>query len=98
MIRTELLERLNDVRFVHIYSAGDHTRGLFEAEASVIVSATHARKDVKGPFLVFHYDSTPEKPAFCAVINSVVARGLPSTLTITFNRTNILQTVPNQVA
>ena len=98
MIRAEAFERLNDVRFFHIYSAGDHTRGLFEAEASVVVSATHAREDVQGSFLVFHYYSTPEKPAFCAVINSVLAWGLPSTLTITFNRTNILQRVPNQVA
>ena len=50
----ETLERLDDVLFIHFYCAGDHTRGLFEAEASVVVSATHARKDVKRVFFVFH--------------------------------------------
>ena len=69
MIRAKALERLNDVRFWHVHSAGDHTRGLFEAEASVIVSPTHAREDVQSSFFVFHDYSTPEKPAFCAVIN-----------------------------
>ena len=54
MIRTEALERLNDVLFIHFDSAGDHTRGLFEAEASVVMSATHAREDVESPFFVFH--------------------------------------------
>jgi len=54
VIRTEALERLNDVLFSHFHSAGDHTRGLFEAEASVVMSATHAREDVESPFFVFH--------------------------------------------
>jgi len=42
VIRTQALERLNDVRLYHIHSTGDHTRGLFEAEASIAISATHA--------------------------------------------------------
>ena len=54
MIRTETLERLNNVLFIHFHSAGDHTRGLFEAEASVVVSATHPREYVESPFFVFH--------------------------------------------
>jgi hypothetical protein len=54
VFRTKAFERLDDVLFFHIYCAGDHTRGLFEAEASVVVSATHAREDIQSVFLVFH--------------------------------------------
>ena len=54
MFRTKAFERLNDVLFFHFHCAGDHTRGLFEAEASVVVSATHAREDVQSVFFVFH--------------------------------------------
>jgi hypothetical protein len=46
VFRTKAFERLNDVLFFHVYCAGDHTRGLFEAEASVVMSATHAREDI----------------------------------------------------
>ena len=60
MIRAKAFERLNDVRFCHIHSAGDHTRGLFEAEASVVVSATHAREDIQSVFFVFHF-MTPDR-------------------------------------
>src|SRR4051812_26180542 len=54
MIRTKTLERRDDVLLIHIHCAGDHTRGLFEAEASVVVSATHPREDVKSLFFVLH--------------------------------------------
>jgi hypothetical protein len=54
VIPAKTLERRNDVLFIHFHCAGDHTRGLFEAEASVVVSPTHARKDVKRAFFVFH--------------------------------------------
>ena len=54
MFRTQPFERLYDVLFFHFHCAGDHTRGLFEAEASVVVSATHAREDVQSVFFVFH--------------------------------------------
>ena len=60
MIRTKMLKRLNDVLCFHFHSAGDHTRGLFEAEASVVVSATHARENVESVFLVFHF-MTPHR-------------------------------------
>jgi hypothetical protein len=33
---------------------GDHTRGLFEADASIAASATHALQDVKIFFLIGH--------------------------------------------
>jgi hypothetical protein len=54
MFRTKAFERLNDVLFSHFYCAGDHTRGLFEAEASVVVSATHACENIQSVFFVFH--------------------------------------------
>ena len=54
MFRTKALERLDDVLLIHVYRVGDHTRGLFEAEASVVVSATHPRENVESSFFVFH--------------------------------------------
>ena len=47
MLGAQSLER-GDHRFLtHLHSIGDHSRGLFEAEASVAVSATHALKNVE---------------------------------------------------
>jgi hypothetical protein len=34
---------------------GDHTRGLFEADASIAASAAHPSQDVKIFFLVGHF-------------------------------------------
>ena len=42
MICLQALERRDDILLIHLHRVGDHTRGLFEAEASVAVSATHA--------------------------------------------------------
>ena len=60
MFRTQPFERLYDVLFFHFHCAGDHTRGLFEAEASVVVSATHAREDIQSVLFVFHL-ITPDR-------------------------------------
>ncbi len=97
MFRTKAFERRDNVLLFHFDCVGDHTRGLFEAEASVVVSPTHSRENVEGVLLVFHYDSTPEKPAFCVVMASVVTCGFPPLATITFSRTNIRHGAPDQV-
>ena len=39
------LERLDDFFFTDLQRIGDHTRGLFEAEASIVESATQFAKD-----------------------------------------------------
>jgi hypothetical protein len=64
VICTKPLERLNDGFFIHFHCAGDHTRGLFEAEASVVVSTAHAGQDVKGPFFIFHLGFHAGKAGF----------------------------------
>ena len=48
------LERRNDFSLAHLQSVGDHTRGLFEAEASIAVSAAHALEYVKVFFFIGH--------------------------------------------
>jgi hypothetical protein len=53
---TQAFERRNDIFLVHIHRVGDHARGLFEAEASPIVSATHTLQDVQVFFFVCHRD------------------------------------------
>jgi hypothetical protein len=52
----QAFERRNDIFLVHIHRVGDHTRGLFEAEASPVVSATHTLQDVEVFFFVSHLD------------------------------------------
>jgi len=47
MICLQALERRDDILLIHPHRVGDHTRGLFEAEASVAVSATHAFQDIE---------------------------------------------------
>jgi hypothetical protein len=54
MIVLEALERGDDFLLVHLQGVGDHTRGLFEAEASIAVSAAHALEDVKIFFFIAH--------------------------------------------
>jgi hypothetical protein len=41
------LERRDDFFLIHLERVGDHTRGLFEAEASVAPSTAHFLKDKK---------------------------------------------------
>jgi hypothetical protein len=48
------LQRFNDFLLIHLQRIGDHTRGLFEAKASIAVSAAHALQDVEIVFLSRH--------------------------------------------
>ena len=45
MICLQAFERCDDILLIHLHRVGDHTRGLFEAEASVAASAAHALHD-----------------------------------------------------
>jgi len=45
-------ERRDDLLLVHLHRIGDHTRGLFEAKASPMVSAAHTLQDVQIFFFV----------------------------------------------
>lgn len=54
MICAQAFERGNNFLLVHLNCIGDHTRGLFEAEASIEPSATHALEDVEIFFFVSH--------------------------------------------
>lgn len=49
----QALKRFEHVLLVHLQSIGDHTRGLFEAYASIAVSAAHALKNVNIFFVGF---------------------------------------------
>lgn len=40
------LERRHKLFKIHAQCIGDHTRGLFEAHASIVVSAAHSLEDV----------------------------------------------------
>jgi hypothetical protein len=51
------LERRDDFFLIHLERVGDHTRGLFEAEASIAVSTTHAAQDVKVFLFINHGNS-----------------------------------------
>jgi len=54
VLGAQALERRDDILLSHLQSIRDHTRGLFEAEASVAVSAAHALKNVKFFFFIGH--------------------------------------------
>jgi hypothetical protein len=49
----ELLERFEQLLLAHLQRVGDHTRGLFEAGASITASTAHAREYVKILFARF---------------------------------------------
>ena len=49
------LQRRDDFFLADFQRVGDHTRGLFEAEASIAVSAAYALQDVN--ILIFRHDS-----------------------------------------
>ena len=98
MLSVQTLERRDDILLTHLHRIGDHTRGLFEAEASIAMSAAHALENVEIVFLSNH-DSfphcvIPEKPTFCVVINSVAVCGSPAPFTFTRMRTKIRQASP----
>ena len=50
----QTLQCLNDFFLIHFQRVRDHTRGLFEAEASIVVSAAHALQNVKIFFVNGH--------------------------------------------
>jgi len=54
VLGAQALERCDDFLLIHLHRVGDHTRGLFEADASIAVSAAHTRKDVEIFFLISH--------------------------------------------
>ena len=58
MLGAQALERSDNVLLAHFQRVRDHARGLFEAEASIAVSATHASQDVKILFF-FSHDALP---------------------------------------
>jgi hypothetical protein len=47
MMGAQALERRDDILLTHLHCIGDHTRGLFEAEASITVSAMHSFENVE---------------------------------------------------
>ena len=47
MLRLQALKRGDYLILVHADRIRDHARGLFEAEASVVVSAAHALENIK---------------------------------------------------
>jgi|GEM_PF-3695666 len=93
----QAFERRDNVFLAHLHRIGDHARGLFEAEASIAVSAAHAPENVEIVFLGhfrFRQSIIFEKPTFCAVINSVAVSGSLRLLTTTRRRTNIRHASP----
>jgi hypothetical protein len=54
VLGAQALERRDDFPLIHLHRVGDHTRGLFEADASIAVSAAHARKNVETLFFIRH--------------------------------------------
>jgi hypothetical protein len=55
VLGAQALERRNDFLLADLEGIGDHTRGLFEADASIAVSAAHPSQNVKIFFLVGHF-------------------------------------------
>jgi hypothetical protein len=47
MLRAQALERSDHFLLTHLHRIGDHTRGLFEADASIAPSAAHALEDIQ---------------------------------------------------
>ena len=54
MICLQAFERCDDILLIHLHRVGDHTRGLFEAEASIAVSAARALQNVQVVRFVCH--------------------------------------------
>jgi hypothetical protein len=51
------LQRGDDLFLILMHCVGDHTRGLFEAKASIAVSTTHPFEDVQIIILARHLAS-----------------------------------------
>ena len=98
MLGAQSLERRDDFFLILLHRVGDHTRGLFETEASIAVSTAHAFEDIEIFLFARHIAppqfEIPEKPTFCVVISSVAVRGSPAALTSTRMRTKIRQAAP----
>jgi len=98
VLGAQSLERRDDFFLILMHSIGDHTRGLFEAEASIAVSTTHPFEDVEIIIFARHIAppqfEIPEKPTFCVVISSVIACGAPVISTSTRMRTKIRHAAP----
>ena len=54
LLATQASQCLNYFLLIDLQAVGDHTRGLFEAEASVAVSTAHTLQNVKVVFLRRH--------------------------------------------
>ena len=54
MLRAQALERRDNFLLADLERIGDHTRGLFEADASIAASTTHPLQNIKIFFLVGH--------------------------------------------
>ena len=54
VLSAQALERRDDFFLLFLHRVGDHTRGLFEADASIVVSAAHAFENVEIVFLSCH--------------------------------------------
>jgi hypothetical protein len=65
-MRAQSLQRRDDCFLIHLYRVGDHTRGLFEAEASITVSAAHTLEDVKIFLFIGH----------CALLQANLTTGI----------------------
>lgn len=92
MFRAQTLQSLDDFVLRLLHSIGDHTRGLFEAEASIAVSAAHPFENVEIVF--FAHDVTPENPTCCVVMDSTALAGTPFSSTVTRTRTKRRQLSP----
>src|SRR5690242_19240210 len=78
----EGLEQFDQLPLIQAQHVGDHTRGLFEAEASVAASALHPVHDVA--IACVHHTSA--KPTRCALMASTTGRGVPSSAMCTRTR------------
>lgn len=109
MLRAQPIQHGHDFLLANLQRIGDHARGLFEAQASIAVSAAHLLENVdifvvighKMPFhvLTIKYriqSAAPENPTCCVVISSVVATGVPLVFTVTRTRTKIRHGSPHR--
>ncbi len=92
------LERGDDFFLTLLYRVGDHTRGLFEAEASIAMSAAHPFEYIEIVFLARHVSLSqleiPEKPTCWVVTSSTAVSGTPSSVTVTRMRMKMRQGLP----
>ncbi len=61
VLGAQALKRRNDFLLSYLHRVGDHARGLFEAEASIAVSAAHALQNVQLVCFFCHWTSPPNR-------------------------------------